>query len=251
MKYVAPAMVVLVFGAACCVRAQDVVTLLSPGSFQPPIVQLIPNSESTTGHKIKAAFRAGGAIKQMVVRGDVFDVIIPQPPYTEALASGNIVAVSATPLASVALGAAVRKGAPKPDLSTPEAVKRTLLDAKSISYPEEAGATVARQLHAVVEKLGIAAQLESKMKPASNGPAALALVAKGEAEIGVTFLSGMNQPGVELAGAFPSELAPPVEFVGFAGAHAKDPAAAKAVLDYLSSPEATAVYKTHGMQAGR
>jgi molybdate transport system substrate-binding protein len=149
------------------------------------------------------------------------------------------------------LGAAVLKGAPKPDLSTSEAVKRTLLNAKSISYPEEAGATAAKQFHAMVEKLGIAAQLESKMKPASNGPEALALVAKGEAQIGVTFLSGMNQPGVDVAGAFPGELAPPVRFVVFAGAHAKDPAAAKAVLDYLSSPEATAVYKTHGMQAGR
>lgn len=251
MKFFSFAIAALLLGTSYTVRAQDVVTLLSPGSFQPSIEQLIPNLENKTGHKIKATFGAGGTNRQMVVRGDVFDVIILQPPYPDVLASGNIAAGSATPLASVALGAAVRQGAPKPDLSTPEAVKRALLEAKSISYPEETGGTAAKAFQTVVEKLGIAAQVQPKLKPASNGGGVLALVAKGEAEIGVTFMSGMKQPGIDVAGVFPSELAPPVEFVGFAGAHAKDPATAKAILDYLSSPEAVAVYKMHGMQAGR
>ncbi len=250
MKYFSFAIVAWFAGAPGSVRAQDVVTLLSPGSFQPSIEQLIPSLESKTGRKVQATFGAGGTNKQRVVRGDVFDVIILQPPYPEVLASGNVVAASATPLASVALGVAVRKGASKPDLSTPEAVKRAFLDAKSVSYPEEVGATAAQQFHGVLEKLGIAAQMGSKLKPGANGGAVLALVAKGDAEIGVTFMTGMNRPGIDVAGALPRELAPPVEFVGFVGAHAKDPAAAKAILDGLSSPEAQEVYKARGMQAG-
>jgi molybdate transport system substrate-binding protein len=125
-----------------------------------------------------------------------------------------------------------------------------LLEAKSVSYPEEAGAAVAKAFHTMIGKLGIAAQMEPKMKPGANGAGVAALVANGEAEIGFNFMSGMNRPGIDVAGAIPSELAPPVEFVGFVGAHAQDPATAQAILRQLSSAEAAAVYKAHGMQAG-
>ena len=92
---------------------------------------MIPDFERKTGHKVKATFGSGLGTKQQVARGEPFDVPIVQPPFPEVLASGHVVAGSETPLATVAVGVAVRNGAPKPDISTPEAVKRMLLAAKS------------------------------------------------------------------------------------------------------------------------
>jgi molybdate transport system substrate-binding protein len=186
------------------------------------------------------------------VRGESFDVPIVQPPYPELLASGNVVASSATPLASVSVGVAVRQGATKPDISTAEAVKRMLLAAKSISYPDAAGGAAAGvSFNETLNKLGISEQIEPKIKRTSGGAGAMALVAKGEVEIGLTFLSEMKEPGIDVVGPLPLEISTPTSLVGFVSSHAKDPAAAKALLDYLSSPDAAEVYKAQGMQPGR
>jgi molybdate transport system substrate-binding protein len=146
----------------------------------------------------------------------------------------------------------VRKGAPKPDISTPAAVKQMMLAAKTISYPDAAaGAAAGVSVDETLKKLGIAEQLESKIKRAQGGAGAMALVAKGEVEIGLTFLSEMDDPGIDMVGPLPREISTPTTLVGFVSSHAKDPAAAKALLEYLSSPDATAVYKAQGMKPGR
>jgi molybdate transport system substrate-binding protein len=232
--------------------AQSEVTLIAPGGIRAAVEQLIPGFEKKTGHKVKATFGSGLGTKQQVTRGEAFDVPIVQPPYPEVLASGNVITNSAKPLASVAVGIAVRQGAPKPDISTVDAVKRTLLTAKSVSYPNSAGGAAAGvSFEETLKKLGIAEQIEPKLKRAQGGANAMAMVAKGEAEIGLTFLSEMGEPGIDVVGALPKEISTPTTLVGFVSAHAKDPAAAKALLDYLSSPEAAAVYKAQRMQPGR
>jgi molybdate transport system substrate-binding protein len=185
---------------------------------------------------------------QQVIRGEAFDVSIVTPPYPEVLASGNVVASSATPLASVAIGVAVRKGAPKPDISTPQAVKRMLLAAKSIAYPDAAQSLAGVRVEEALKKLGITGQMEPKTKRSRGGSGVMAMVAKGEADIGMAVLSEMTNPDVDVIGTLPQKIAALTSFVGFVSAHAKDPAAAKALLDYLSSPDAAAAYKAHGMQ---
>ena len=233
-------------------RAQSQVTLIAPGGIRGAIEELIPGFERKTGHSVKATFGSGGGTKQQVVRGEAFDVPIVQPPYPEVLASGNVVAGSETPLASVAVGVAVRKGAPKPDISTAEAVKRMLLAAKSISYPDASGGAAAGvSFNETLKKLGIAEQMQPKIRRAQGGAGAMALAAKGEIEIGLTFLSEMNDPGIDVVGPLPRDISTPTNLVGFVSSRAKDPAAARALLDYLSSPEAAAVYRAHGMQPGR
>ncbi len=139
MKYLLSSVVViaLIFGNPHSARAQSEVTLIAPGGIRDAIEQLIPGFENQSGHKVKASFGSGGGTKQQVVHGEAFDVPIVQPPYPDVLASGNVVASSAKTLASVSVGVAVRQGAPKPDISTPDAVKRMLLAAKSISYPDD------------------------------------------------------------------------------------------------------------------
>ena len=102
-----------------------------------------------------------------------------------------------------------------------------------------------------LKKLGIADELQSKIKRAQGGAGAMKMVAQGDAEIGMTFLSEMEEPGIDVVGPLPRSVATPTSLVGFVSAHAKDPAAAKALLDYLTSPEAAAVYKAQHMQPGR
>jgi molybdate transport system substrate-binding protein len=241
-------------------RAQTEVTLIAPGGIRAPIEQLIPGFEKKTGYKVNPTFGSGGGTKQQVVRGDVFDVPIVQPPYPDVIASGNVVESTATPLASVAVGVAVKKGAPKPDISSEEAVKKMLLSAKSIVCPDaKTGAAAGVTINAMLKKLGIDDQIEPKLKrPQGTGPGGAgggavvsSMVAKGEAEIGLTFVSEMNDPGIDIVGTLPRDVSPWTPLVGFVHTHAKNPEAAKALLKYLSSPEAAAVYKSVGMQPGK
>ena len=135
------AVITLVLVPAHSVRAQDqdAITLIAAGIMQGPIERLIPGFEAKTGHKVKATFGGEDTTKQQIIKGEAFDVPVLESagktPWS-VIASGNVVASSATPIAKIPVGVAVRKGAPKPDISTPEAVKRMLLAAKSIAYPD-------------------------------------------------------------------------------------------------------------------
>ena len=241
----------LVLGSSFSARAQTEVTLIAPGGIRDVLEQLIPAYEQKSGQKVKATYGSGGGTHKQVVAGGAFDVPIVQPPYQDVLDSGNVVASSATPLATVSVGVAVKQGSSKPDISTPEAVKRTLLAAKSIAYPNAAGGAAAGvSFDATLKKLGITEQMQPKIKPAQGGAGAMKLVAQGEVEIGLTFLSEMAEPGIDVVGPLPQEISTPTGLVGFVSAHAKDPAAAKALLSFLSSPESAAVYKAHGMKPG-
>src|SRR5580698_1100914 len=201
------AVAVLSLGSLYTAGAQsNEITLIAPGGIRDAVEQLIPGFEAKTGKKVKATFGSGLGTRKQVASGEAFDVPIIQPPYPEVLASGNVVAGSATTLASVSVGIAVRKGAVKPDISTPAAVKSTLLAAKSISYPDPAGGAAAGvSFDQTLKKLGIAEQVESKLKRAQGGAGAMAMAAKGEVEIGVTFVSEMGDAGVDIVGPFPKE----------------------------------------------
>ena len=228
----------------------DEVTLIAPGGIRAAIVQMIPIFEKKTGHKVRATFGSGGGTKQQVARGEAFDVPIVQPPYPEVLASGHVVATSETPLARVAVGVAVRKGAAKPDISTPDAVKRLLLGSKLISYPNPSGGAAAGvSFDETLRKLGIADQMKPKIKLAQGGAGAMALVASGEVEIGLTFISEIiTEAGVDVVGPLPPEISTPTSLIAFVSAHTKAPDAAKALLAYLSSADAAVVYRAVGME---
>lgn len=243
---------VALFACVPAARA-DEITLVGPGGVQAAVEKLIPAFEKKTGHKVKATFGSGLGTKRQVANGEPFDVPIVQPPFPEVLASGHVVAASATPLATVAVGVAVRTGAPRPDISTPDAIKRMLLGAKSISYPDPAGGAAAGvSFTQTLKTLGIAEQMQPKIKLARGGAAAMAALAKGEVEIGLTFISEiLTEPGVEPVGPLPRDISTPTALVGFVSTHATSPAAARALLAYLASPDAAAVYKAVGMMPGK
>ncbi len=138
MRSVFSAAVVVLILSASYARA-DQVTLVAPGGMRCALDRMTPEFERKTGHTVKATVGAGGATHQQVVNGEPFDVPIVQPPYQDVIASGHVLAATETPLATVPMVVVVRKGSPKPDISTPEAVKNMLLAAKAISYPDGAG----------------------------------------------------------------------------------------------------------------
>jgi molybdate transport system substrate-binding protein len=241
-----------VASVANCASAAEI-TLIAPGGIRAAINQMIPAFERQSGHKVKATFGSGGGTKDRVIKGEAFDVPVVQPPVDPVIASGHVVAASETPLANVAVGLAVRAGAPKPDISTADAVKRMLLGAKTIAYPDAArGAAAGESFNATLQKLGIADEMKPKIKIAQGGAGAMQMLAKGEVDYGLTFISEIiTEPGVEVVGPLPRDISPRTELIGFLSAHAKDPEAAKALLAYLSGPEAAKVYRERGMQPGR
>jgi molybdate transport system substrate-binding protein len=179
-------------------------------------------------------------------------VPIVQPPYPEVVSSGHVVVDSATPLASVAVGVAVRTGQRKPDISTPEAVRKLLLSVRSFSYPDPAGGAAAGvSFTNTLGQLGIADEVKPKIHLARGGAAAMEALAKGEVEIGLTFVSEiLTEPGVEAVGPLPPAISTPTALVAFVSSHAKNAAAARALVRYLSSPDAAPIYKKVGMQPG-
>ena len=246
------AMVIIALWTCDSPRAAEV-SLIAPGGIRAAVDQMIPAFEKATGHRVKAAFGSGGGTKERVIKGEPFDVPIVQLPLEPVIASGHVVTASETPLATVSVGVAVRTGAPKPDISTADAVKRLLLGSKAISYPNAAsGAAAGVSFNETLQKLGIAEAMKPRIKIAQGGRGAMELVAKGEVDIGLTFISEIiTEPGVEVVGPLPRDISTPTALVGFVSSHSREPEAAKALLRYLSSPEAAVVYKERGMQPGR
>jgi molybdate transport system substrate-binding protein len=230
----------------------NAVTLIAPGGIRAPIEKMIPDFERKTGRTVAATFGSGGGTRKRVMSGEAFDVPIVQPPLSEVLASGHVVASTETPLAVAPVAIAVRKGAALPGIATPDAVRGMLLAARSVAYPDPArGAAAGASFDDTLQKLGIAQPMQTKLVRAQGGGGAMALLASGEVDVGVTFLSEIQDPGVQVVGLLPEEISTPTALVGYVSTHASSPAAARALLLYLSSPEAAAVYEALGMRPAR
>jgi molybdate transport system substrate-binding protein len=242
----------IVICAANSARA-DEVTLIAPGGMRCPVDLMKPGFERKTGHVLKPTIGAGGATHRQVVQGAAFDVPVVQPPYMDVIASGNVVASSETPLATVPIVVVVRKGDSKPDISNADAVKRMLLAVKAISYPDGAGGlggAAGVSFDNTQKKLGIYDQIQPKVKRV-QGVALLDLLKRGDIDVAVTFSSEVNDPGVEVVGTLPRDISTPTALVGFISSHAKAPEAAKALLAYLSGPEGATAYRACAMTPGR
>jgi molybdate transport system substrate-binding protein len=241
---------VLIFSLGSQVAtAQSEVTVIAPGDMRAPLNRLGSEYQSKMGATVKPTIGSGLGTKKQVIQGDAFDVVIVQPPVKEVIASGNVVADTETPVASVAVGVAVRKGTAKPDISTPDAVKQMLLNAKSVTYPNgAAGAAAGVTLDEMFKKLGITQEMKSKLERI-QGVSPAALVGRGDVEICLTFLSEIDDPNAEIVGPLPAEIAPVTKLVGFVSTHAKDPKGAKSFLKFISSAQARSVYEEEHMQS--
>ena len=252
MKYLFLSAMIVTLFSANATRAQEV-TLVAPGGMRCAMDRIAPDFEHKTGHAVKVTIGSGGTTHQQVVHGEPFDVPIVQPPYQDVIDSGNVVSKSETPLATVPIVVVVRKGDPKPDISSPDAVKRLLLAAKAISYPDGAGGlggAAGVSFDQTLMKLGIFDDMKPKVKRV-KGVSLMQLLTNGDIDFAISFSSEINDPGVEVVGRLPKEISTPTSLVGFVSAHSKSPEAAKALLTYLSSPDAAIAYKACGMKPGR
>jgi molybdate transport system substrate-binding protein len=241
----------LLLGISSSARAQTEVTLLVPNPVRRSLAKLAPGFESKTGYKLKITYGKGLGTKRQIARGENFDVSILLPPYPEALASGNIDPKSATTLASLTLALAVKKGAPAPDISTPKALKQTLLAAKTIAFVDPTSGSDGFATREALQKLGVIDLIDSKIKLSPIASATAEDVVKGEADLCIFYFNEMDNPGIEAVGLLPKQFAPPVKVVAFISTHANDAKAAKALVDYLASPDAEALYKKDGLEPAR
>lgn len=255
--------IALVFGGWASARAQTEISLLAVGPMRAPTQKIVANFEAKTGYKVKVTYGNGVETRRMVAKGQALDVSLIIAPFPGAISSGAIVPGSATPIVSILTAVGVPKGRPKPDISTPDAVKKALLAAKSIGY-EDPDFTVAGQgPWEALNKLGIADEVATKSEvelgPGAQGlsPAATRNVIKtarrlenGDIDIGMLMLSDMlpQKDKYDIVGVLPREISTPVPVVGFVSTHASDPAAAKALLEYLASPEAESIWKEAGYE---
>jgi molybdate transport system substrate-binding protein len=226
------------------VKAQNEITLLSPDPIKATIEKLVGDFEAKSGIQVKITYGTGVSTRKTVASGQALDVSLLFAPFVEALKTGNIVPGSATVIARLRLAIAVQKGAPKPDISTPEAVKRTLLNAKSILSVDPTQGSVGGIALATLDKLGITEQVIPKIKWVRTGVIVQESVANGEAEIALgPYLSDMRNPGLDIVGALPPEGSTPVDITGFLSTSVKDPKSARALLEYLSSHEVAPIYE--------
>lgn len=249
MKYLFSlfAAAVLLLGLSLSARAQTEVTLLVPNPFRGSLDKVAPGFEGKTGYKLKVTYGKGLGTRRQVAQGEFFDVSILLPPYPEALASGNIDPKSATTLGSLTLALGVKKGASKPDISTPKALKETLLAAKTVAFVDPSVGSDGFNTREALEKGSIIDLIDSKIKLGATANIVGNFVAKGEADVCIYYFNEMTNPGLDVAGRLPKRIAPPVKVVAFISTHTKDAKAAKALIDYLTSPDAEASYEKDGM----
>jgi molybdate transport system substrate-binding protein len=220
--------------------------ILAGGAIAAPLSELAERYERASGRRLVLRFGTTPELIRLATTGGPFDLgVTPRNVFQDAAAQARFVPGPTTDIARVGLGVAVRSGAPKPDIGTPEALKRTLLNAQSIAtIPASAGGTAALR---GFELLGISDAVKAKTN-AQTGPAQLVqAVAKGEAELGVFLLNVLTAPGLDVVGPFPAELQQEVVFTAAVAADAKEAETARAFIAYLTTPAAKAVFRAKGM----
>jgi molybdate transport system substrate-binding protein len=244
------AMAAALIAGVGCAQAAEINALITT-AMKAAIDELAPAFEQTSGHRLRVSYGPSGGISRRFVAGEPADIVIIDSGALDDLIKQGKIVPGRTDIARTAIGIAVRKGASRPDVSSPEALKRALLAARSVGHTAPAGGGItAAHVTRLFERLGIAAEMAPKVKLAAGGPQGRVsvLVASGEAEIGLQQVSElMSNPDVEVIGMLPPELQQITTYSAGIAASAKEPGAANALIGSLTAPAATAVYKLRGL----
>jgi len=244
MKACAAGLVALV--ASVSVAAAEI-RVISGNGARGAITELCGQFERASGHKVSLAFAVNPEAKRRIEAGEAFDVAILNPPVLdELIGRARIDRTTRTVLGRSGIGVAAREGAPKPDISSVDAFKRTLRSANSVAYPGE-GAS-GKYFVSLVEKLGMAEEMKAKLKPM---PAEynVEAVARGEADLVVAVASRISGvPGVQFVGRIPAELQTWIGFTAGVATSAKEPHAARAMLRFFATPAAASVLRAANVE---
>ena len=239
---------IFLFTQSAAAQTSEVHVLASNG-IKAVVEDLRAQGERSIGHPITVEYRPTAALKQDIDAGKTFDlVIVTMESIAQLTKEGKTVGGEGTPISRVGVGIGIRKGAPRPDISTPEALKRAMLGAKAIAYGP-IGASFPYITH-MLETLGIADAVKSKTLFFNTSDETNEAVAEGKADFGMTLVSEiLPAKGVELLGPFPDEFQGYVRFSAAVSASAKNPDSASALIKFLAGPDALASIKARGMQA--
>jgi molybdate transport system substrate-binding protein len=227
------------------------IKVVSGGAFKQVLNALATQYEKESGNKLDIDYQTVGQHVALIRDGkEEFDVAVLTPEAIDALAKdGKILPGTKVDLAKVGVGVVVKAGAPLPDISTVDAFKKTLLAAKSVAYIDpKAGGSSGIYVEKLLERLGIADQVNAKAVLVHGGAVA-DHIADGEAEIGVHQISEiLPVAGVKLVGPLPAQIQNYTTYAVGVGASAKDGAAARGLVKFLSGPHALPIIKAKGMQ---
>jgi molybdate transport system substrate-binding protein len=233
------------------VASADDITVMTSGAFTAAYLELLPQLERLVKGKVVTAATAMGtgsdSIVSRITRGEPADVVIlTDEAVDQLIKQGRVLADSRVALARSSIGMAVRAGAPKPDISSLDALKRTLLQAKSVAYSAQvSGIYISTELF---QRLGIADQMRAKSQQIDRERVG-AVVARGDAEIGFQQTSELlSIPGIDYVGPLPAEVQRVTVFSAGIPAHSTNPDLARTVIGFLASPEARAVVAKTGLE---
>jgi molybdate transport system substrate-binding protein len=225
------------------------IVALAGGGIAAPFKEIAAQFEATSGHKVAIHFGTAPELIKMAAGGPFDLAVVPVEVLRDSSTRALFEPSPTLDVARVGIGVAVRSGAPKPDISTPEALKQTLLEAQAVaSIPASATGTL---LAAIYERLGITEEMKAKTL-AQPGPAQIAeAVIKGDADVAVFLTNVLTDPRLDIVGPFPAEIQREVIYQAGVAANSKEPDVAKAFIAYLVSPAGAAVIKSKGMIPGR
>ena len=211
--------------------------------------ELVPQFEKATGHKVATIFTGTLDAQKRLAAGENYDMIIMASPAIDAqIKAGKVVSGSRVDLAKSGVGLAVPKGAPKPDISTTEALKKTLLAAKSIGYSTGPSGVY---MISLFEKLGLMDQVKPKLKQTPTGVFVGTIIANREVEVGFQQVSEVgNFPGVDYVGPLPADVQQMTVFSSGIVVDAKEAEPARTLVKFLTTPEAGAAFRKRGMEPG-
>ncbi len=236
--------------AASAAAAADI-KVLTAGAYKPVLLALVPAFEQSTGHRVTVDNDTAGALQRRVGGGEAFDVLVITPAALEALAkNGYLLTGSAQRVARVAIGVAVKQGAPLPDISSVAAFQQSLLAARAVATIDPvAGGSSGIYLWKWFEQVGIAAQLKPRAVLVPGGLVAQRLLT-GEADLAIHQISEiLAVPGVTLVGPLPAEIQNHTVYAAAVSATARNAEAARSLVDWLVSGPARKVLLDKGMEA--
>ena len=225
------------------------IKVLSTQATEQTYRELVPQFEQASGHKVTTIFTGTLDANKRLAAGETYDlVIMSSTSIDEHIKGGKVVPGSRVDLAKSGVAVAVRAGAPKPDISTTEALKKTLLAAKSIGYSTGPSGNY---VIGMFQRMGIADEIKSKLKQTPTGVFVATLIASGDAEVGFQQVSELiAAPGVDYVGPLPADIQQMTVFSSGILVGAKEVDAAKALVKFITAPAAAAAFKKRGMEPG-
>jgi len=249
---VGAAATVFIAAAAPDVAVAADIKVLAGSGVQPAMAEIIPQFEASSGHRVTFDYGTVGGMAHRVQNGESADVLIATASQIDALEKqGTVVTGSRKDLGRTGVGIFVRKGAPKPDVSSVEAFERAMLQATSIGWNDPAaGAPVSLYMIGLFEHLGIADQMRAKTTTFTERTERFAAVARGAVQIGFNQISEiLSAQGVDLAGPLPAAIQHYTVFSAGIVASSGHKDAARALIEFISSPAAQAILKAKGFDA--